>query len=139
MMHQLFNQKTIFLAACSLVFGLPTARATTVAYWNYDSGTAGTPFSAQPVVDASGNANTMFGFDAFFGPSYSSVVANGNGLSQRSDAYHQDGYTAGAPVNSWSPLTWTIELSVRLDTVGGWNTIIGRDGSSGGPKSDFYI
>jgi hypothetical protein len=139
MMYRNSINAPISIVAVSVGLALSSAHAATVAYWTYDSGTAGTPFSATPVVDASGNGNTMFGFNDFYGPSYSADTASGSGLSQRSDAFHQDGYTAGAPVNTWSPLTWTIELAVRLDSVAGWNTIVGRDGSSGGPKADFYI
>lgn len=39
-----------------------------------------------------------------------------------------------------TPLQWTIEVSVKLNNAGGWNTIIGKDGSSAAvPPSDFYI
>ncbi len=138
MSQQKFIQ-TAYMAAV-ITLGALSSNAATVAHWNFDGGTAGTAFSAMPAVDNSGNNNTMFGWDPYWGPSYSAATANGYGLSARHDAFHQDGYTAGAPVNSWSPTTWTIELSVRLDSVGGWNTIIGRDNSSQGePESDFYL
>lgn len=127
------------MSALHLGIGLTASHAATVAYWNFDQGTAGTPFSTTPAVDLSGNNNTMFGYNDFYGPSYSTVTPSGTGLSSRHDANHQDGYTQGGVVNLWSPLTWTIEVSVKLDTQAGWNTIIGRDGSSGGPKSDFYL
>jgi hypothetical protein len=121
-------------------FGLASANAATVAHWNFDQGINGTPFSTLAAEDLSGNGNTMYGFDAYWGPSYSSVTANGSGLSSRHADNHQDGYTFGSPVNAWSPLAWTIEVSVRLDSVAGWKTIIGRDGTThGGVESDFYL
>lgn len=127
------------VAVLNLGIGLPAARAATVAHWNFDQGTAGTPFTGMPALDLSGNNNTMYGYNDYYGPSYSADTASGYGLSSRHDANHQDGYTAGGVVNTWSPLTWTIELSVKLDTLAGWNTLIGRDGSIGGPESDFYL
>ncbi len=127
------------LAAAVLGIGFTSANATTVAHWSFDQGTAGTPFTGMPALDLSGNNNTMYGYNDFYGPSYSTDTASGSGLSSRHDGNHQDGYTAGGVVNTWSPLTWTIEISVKLDTLSGWNTLIGRDGSIGGPESDFYL
>jgi hypothetical protein len=131
------------LALCCAISPLlanSSLTAATVAQWDFEGGgTAGTPFSTTPAVDISGNGNTMYGFSAFYGPSYSSTTADGSLFSSRHDANHQDGYTQGGAVNTWSPLTWTIEVSVKLDTLAGWNTIIGRDGSISGPASDFYL
>lgn len=138
MLNPVLTPKACLAAAVIGVSAL-SASAATVASWNFDSGTAGTAFSATPVVDASGNGNTMFGFDAYWGPSYSATTVTGSGLSSRHDANHQDGYTAGAPVNTWAPLAWTIEVTLKLDSYAGWNSIIGRDGSNSGPESNFYL
>ncbi len=128
------------VAAAWVGLSAPAALAATVAYWNYDQGTNGVPFSSVPVTDLSGNGNTMYGFDSYWGPSYSSDTPTGFGLSQRSADNHQDGYTFGDPVNTWSPTNWTIEVTVKLDEQAGWETVIGRDGTAiGGPKSDFYF
>jgi hypothetical protein len=125
--------------AIALSSGLLAANAATVAHWNFDGGTAGTAFSDLPVVDNSGNGNTMLGFSSQWGPSYSTLVPNGGGLSSGHNG-SQDGYTAGAPVNTWSPTAWTIELSLNLTSLSGWKTIIGRDGSSqADAQSDFYL
>lgn len=140
MFKQGFTRKAFLAALAVAGMGLSASQGATVAHWNFDQGVAGTAFSVQSATDISGNGNTMFGWDPYWGPSYSTDTANSYGLSSRHDANHQDGYTAGAPVNSWSPLTWTIELSVKLDNVAGWNTIIGRDNSSQGEaESDFYL
>ncbi len=111
--------KALLVSALTLSVGLSAAHAInpTVAYWNFDQGTAGTPISTTPVVDLSGNNNTMYGYNDFYGPSYSTVTPSGSGLSSRHDAYHQDGYTASDPVNAWSPTVWTIEVSVGRRSV----------------------
>jgi hypothetical protein len=114
----------------------------TQAYWDCDQGVAGGPISTNPVPDLSGNGNTMFGFDATFGPSYSALGDTPSGLGL-SLAYlvttngGQDGFTAGAPINLWAPLRWTIEVSARLSNTAGYLTIIGKDG--GNVASDFYL
>lgn len=112
----------------------------TVAYWNFDAGAAATTFAANPVRDSSGGDYVINGYDDIVGPSYSADTLTGKGLCARLYA-PQDGYTTDPTFNSWSPKQWTIEVSVRLDSIAGWNTIIGRDGSSfpGVPKSDFYF
>jgi len=112
----------------------------TVAHWNFDSGAAATTFAANPALDLSGHEYVIHGYDDIVGPSYSSDTLSGSGFCARLYA-PQDGYTTDPTLNYWSPKTWTLEVSVRLDSVDGWNTIIGRDGSSfpGVPKSDFYF
>jgi len=63
----------------------------------------------------------------------------GMGLSARFDG-GENGYTADGSVNSWSPTEWTIEMAVKLDHLSGWQTMIGRNGSSQGEASaDFYF
>jgi hypothetical protein len=112
----------------------------TVAYWNFDAGFAATTFATNPALDSSGSDYVIHGFDDIVGPSYSADTLTGKGLCARLYA-PQDGYTTDPTFNYWSPKQWTIEVSVRLDSIDGWNTIIGRDGSSfpGVPKSDFYF
>ncbi len=126
-------------AGCFLALSAASASADTLAHWNFDSGTADATFAAIPVHDVSGNNNNMLGYDDKVGPSYSADTASGSGLSCR--VVKQDGYTLEPAVNNWSPLQWTIEISVKFDDVSGWRTIIGRDGSSraGNAKADFYF
>lgn len=120
--------------------------AATVAYWNFDQGVDGQAFSVNPPVDLSGNGNLMYGYDDYWGPHYSAVTIHPQGLSSRHDG-HNDGYTLTG-INAWQPLTWTIECTVKLDVISGWNTFIGRDGRTGldigsGPDTDdeaaFYF
>lgn len=140
------SKKFLLVGIVALGMSLTAAHAATVAYWDFDSGINGPPsagqaFSDNPVADLSGNGNTMFGYDTTWGPSYSSA---GDSLDNttRSSVHtgSQDGYTAGAPVNAWSPEQWTIEVSVKLNSLGGWRTVIGKDGTAHAqPESDFYL
>ena len=129
--------------AALTLFTASVQAQTTIAQWDFDNGSAGVAFSATPATDSSGNGYTMFGYNETYGPSYGTDTVSGTGLSLRSAA--QDGYTAGATgLNEWRPQQWTIELSVKLDSTAGWNTIIGRDGtpnhpSGAGAESTFYF
>lgn len=125
-----------------------TAFAGTVAYWNFEDGTAGQPFTPAGQANGSGgsadtvNGTMMYGWDNYYGPSFSTNTSGGagNNLSMRNAGNHQDGYTSGSPVNSWAPSVWTIECSVFLLEKSGWETLIGRDGSSQSEwESDFYL
>ncbi len=132
-----------FIAPCAfalLTFTASASAQSTVAHWNFDAGSAATTFAANPAADLSGNDRALHGYDDIVGPSYSGDTLTGSGLCARFYA-PQDGYTTDPVLNAWSPKAWTIEVSVRLDSIDGWNTIIGRDGSSfpGVPKSDFYF
>jgi hypothetical protein len=138
------NKKMLILAAfatAALCCFSGAAIAETMAFWSYDLGTAGTPFSDLPVVDETGNGNTMLGYDSYWGASYSVTTVTGSGLGARHDGNHQDSYVTGSPLNSWSSTAWTIEIACKLDSLANWNTIIGRDGTAftSHPKSDFYF
>ncbi len=140
-MHTSHPIATVGACALALLFAAHSADAqSTLAHWNFDSGKAGLSLSALPAPDQTGNAYLIHGYDSVVGPSYSSDTATGTGLSCRADGA-QDGYTLDSALNAWSPLSWTIEISVRMDAIDGWRTIIGRDGTSfpGALKSDFYF
>lgn len=137
---QKYFRKGAGVIAFCVGLALTFANAGTVAYWNYDQGEAGVPFSQMPVPDLSGNGYTMYGYDPTWGPSYGTDTPDGFGLSQRS--VNQDGYTLDPNLNGWSPLTWTIEIAVKLDDVSGWRTMVGRDGVDqcmGFPEAPFYL
>ena len=132
-----------FVGSCTLALissAVSASAQRTVAHWNFDAGFAATTFATNPALDSSGSDYVIHGFDDIVGPSYSADTLTGKGLCARLYA-PQDGYTTDPTFNYWSPKQWTIEVSVRLDSIDGWNTIIGRDGSSfpGVPKSDFYF
>lgn len=127
------------LAALFLIgaVGLSTINAATVAWWNFDQGTPGASFAGggsggvPAVPDLSGNGHWMYAWDDYWGPEYSlwCETPSGVGLSSRHSG-HDDGYTVTG-INSWTPLRWTIEASVKLGDLSGWKTFIGRDGSTG--------
>ena len=130
--------------ALLLGFVLPpcTAFAKPIAYWNFDEGTAGQLFFANPADDLSGNGYTMYGADQNSGPAYSVTgkTPTGKGLSLDTLSGSRDGFTTHPTLNEWKPVQWTIEATVELDSAKGAITLIGRDGSaSGSPLSDFYL
>ena len=131
------NVVTYTLALSALSAALS---ASTVAEWQFDDGIALNPLSTTPGTDSSGNGYTMSGFNETFGPAYSSVgdTASGSGLSITVDG-GQDGYTTAPAFNNFSTDVFTIEATVRLDALGANRTAIGKDGSSGGAASDFYL
>lgn len=82
----------------------------------------------------------MYGFDSTYGLWFSPETLTGSGWSAYFADNHCDGYTTDTFLNAWSPQEWTIEVSVNLLELSGWETLIGRDGSSQGePNSDFYL
>lgn len=134
----------VIILLCVITVSVPGALyAGTIAHWNFEDGSPGEEFSDQPSGGSVGIANgyIMYGYDATYGPNYSAdgETPTGSGLSAEFNG-SEDGYTTNSTLNNWSPSTWTIEVSVKLDTLSGWNTIIGRDGSTqGDSESDFYL
>ncbi|WP_094760496.1 rhamnogalacturonan lyase family protein, partial [Sedimentisphaera salicampi] len=131
-------------ATASIEVNLDTYLA---AHWNFDGGTPGaamndTGQTGQPSVpDLSGNGYDLYAWNDTYGPAFSQEgqTPSGLGLSCRLSG-GQDAYTTNPGINSWSPEEWTIECAVKLDTLEGWQTFIGRDGSSQGEaESDFYL
>lgn len=127
---------TYFFAILLVALSL-TSYGDTVAYWDFEDGTDGVGFaSTGGSVDTVGGY-TMYGYSDYYGPSFLDI--GGNLVSSNADN-HQDGYTLDSTINSWSSSTWTIECSVYLEDISGWNTIMGRDGSSQSEaESDFYL
>ncbi len=121
--------------------GVVMSEGNTVGYWDFEDGENGLPFYDMPIHGSVDRVNgyVIRGYDSTYGPSYSDITYNGSGLSAYCNGI-QDGYTLDAPLNGWEPERWTIEVSVMLNSLAGWNTIIGRDGSSRSEaESDFYL
>jgi hypothetical protein len=139
--------------AAAILLSLPTSAAT-VLFYNCDEsmtgpGVAGEPVqpgpgAAEGVPDLSGNGYNMWGWCSANGtdnnsPVFSDDVISGRGLSLSMHG-NLDGYTTNATINAWSPVTWTIQCSVKIDNLNGWYTIIGRSGSQTGTgDADFYL
>jgi hypothetical protein len=131
----------LVIAVCFLDLLIPAnLPAVTVLQYDFEDGTPGerinTGTSAAPgVEDLSGNGYDMCGWasgSSNNSPSFSAQgdAVDGRGLSLVFSG-GQDGYTGGGgAINAWSPVTWTIEVSVNLDSLSGWQTMIGRNGTS---------
>ncbi|HOM61215.1 MAG TPA: hypothetical protein PLP49_07250 [Anaerohalosphaeraceae bacterium] len=114
---------------------------TGVVYWDFEDGIEGLPLSSMPKGGSEDTISgiVMHGFDATYGPSFSSNTLTGSGLSIYCNG-GQDGYVTDTALNSWAPQRWTIELSVNLLDISGFKTMIGRDGSSQNEReADFYL
>ena len=132
------NYVMVFLLA--LVMAMP-ASAATILHYDFEDGIAGTPMNDYPVTqlnalvgtaDLSGNGYNMHAWDDYWGPLFSAEgdTPTGTGLSSVHDT-HRDGYTLADGIRAWSPSTWTIELSFKLNDPSGWQTLIGRDDWTG--------
>ncbi|MCS7090305.1 MAG: LamG domain-containing protein [Verrucomicrobiota bacterium] len=145
------------VAVWAAVISIPVAllgRAATVAHWDFDSAVSGSPVplgsmakggtgGVPAIPDLSGGGHTMYAWDDHWGPEWSAWgdTPTGVGYSSLHDG-HDDGYVFSPGLVNWQPLTWTIELSVRLTNLSGWRTMIGRDGSTGVPgevEAGFYF
>jgi hypothetical protein len=125
----------VVMLASSAAFGA------TVLHYDFEDGTPNTPMNPNPgetntgligSVDLSGNGYDMLAWNDYYGPLFSAEgdTPTGMGLSSAHDR-HRDGYCPAAGLVAWSPSTWTIEVSFRLNDLAGWQTLIGKDGWSG--------
>jgi hypothetical protein len=121
------------------------AQTPTSAYWRHEEGAPGAsiPAGANTVLDSSGNGNHMQTFDpSFTSATYSSTVsplALRSGLpNTRSLDFGPGGDDAGLnddnfttsdkPVSSQQFNAMTVEVAFRMDTIGGFQAIMGKDG-----------
>jgi len=127
-----------YLMVCllALVVVMPVSAAT-ILHYDFEDGAPGAVMNDFPVtgqtalvgsVDLSGNSYDMYAWDDWYGPMFSEEgdTPTGIGLSSVHDG-HRDGYTLADGIRAWSPSTWTIELSFKLNAIDGWLTLIGRD------------
>jgi len=97
-------------------------------------------------VDASGNGNHLLTWDntAAAGHVYRPTVAPTSALQSgqpnnwsiqnaggapSSFTWSEQTSPTGIDLQTWAPATWTIEASVMKTVMGGWRTIVGRDGN----------
>ncbi|MCA9237071.1 MAG: LamG domain-containing protein [Planctomycetales bacterium] len=132
------------VAAAVMLGSLSAAVGGTTAYWRHEEGPAGGLIAAGPdtVLDDSGNGNNMRTFDpAFTSASYSSSVSplplrSGlpNTLSLNfgpggDDAgQNDDNYSDGKPINSQLFTAMTVELAFNMNSIGGFQALLGKDG-----------
>lgn len=123
----------------------------TAAFWDFENSTESgdTPYDGQPfnsysaALGTHGSADAvsnlvMYGYNPYSGAYFSSEDVS-SGFALGCDA-HNDGYITDAGFNAFSPYQWTIEATVRLDVLDGWETFIGKNGSfNGNAQADFYF
>lgn len=146
--------KRIGLGALAALVSLAAqaTNAQTVAYWNFEDGVDGQEFTPIGQPNGSGGSTDtvsgilMRGFNEQYGPAWTANTANGSGLAMNLQVGSgnpnttSDGYVTEGALHGWSPTAWTIETHALLRNIGGWNTLIGRDGATnGGAESDFYL
>ena len=144
MTHQKIIQKACLVAG--IAFATISSSAATVAFWDFESGVAGQPFNPAPSGGGAGaldsaNGILMRGWNDFYGPGYTSATSpNGGNIAMNNADNHQDGYVTEGALHNWGATAWTIETHVYLEEIAGWETLIGRDGSSQAEaESDFYL
>jgi hypothetical protein len=139
----MIHKRTYLIAACLALFSI-AAQADPIAYWRHEEGAPGTLIPAGPnsVLDSTGNGNHMQTFNpTFTSASYSSTVSPvplRSGLpNTRSldfgpggdDAgLNDDNFSEGKPINSTLFSEFTLEVAFRMDTVAGYQAIMGKDG-----------
>jgi hypothetical protein len=137
-----------FLAMLFLSADLLAQQLGTVAYWRHEEGTDGglIPAGFDTVIDSSGNFNDMRTFDpTFTSATYTSIVSPlalrsgqpntlaldfGPGGDEDRDrgGFDDDNFTEGKPIQShiWDEMT--VELAFRMNSIGGFQALFGRDG-----------
>jgi hypothetical protein len=146
MAHQKTFRTAALLTALQLGLGLAASHGATIAYWNFEDGVADQPFTPTSIANGTGgsvdtiNGILMRGWNDFYGPGWTAATPNGSSLAMNNADNHQDGYVTEGALHNWGATAWTIETAVYLDEISGWETLIGRDGSSQGEaESDFYL
>ncbi len=123
----------------------------TVAFWDFENSTESgdVPYEGQPFNSSQSAAGThgtadavrglvMHGYNEYSGAYFTSENM-GSGFAMGCDA-HNDGFVTDASFITFAPEQWTIEATVRLDDLGGWETFIGKSGSyNGQATADFYF
>lgn len=134
------------LTALTLGLSITPALAATVEYWDFEDGSAGTPFTASGAENGSGgstgiNDTLLRGYDPSAGPSWTDETnPNGGKLAMSCDGGTQDGYLTDGALHGWTAPNWTLELHVKFESWDANETIVGRDGSSvDAARSDLYL
>lgn len=142
--HQSILSKKVIVAAGTMSALVGASQGAVIEFWDFEDGTAGSAFTPAGTGNGSGgstgvNGTLMRGWDATYGGYFTSTtLPNGGNIS--AEFNNQDGYVTEGALHNWSSPNWTLELSVNFDDLGGWETMVGRDGSTvGSPESDFYF
>ena len=158
---RVFHKAVGFLSLVALLAGVGPVKASTVAYWRFEEGTAGSALPPQPfqVPDSSGNGNTLQAFSTDTAPNYVADTpgnpihpAAGNALSvdfspaPGGTQNTRDLYTGSSTgdVNTHVFNQFTIEMSAKVTDLNGYQTIVGKDGNnfagdSNGANAGLYF
>jgi len=145
----MLSSRQLMLSAALLTAAVaPVAHASTLAYWQFEGGTAGSVMGSQAagaLADSSGNGNVLWTYASYTAPTFSADVpaatvpqtsgADNLSLQFSASAYSnstRDVYPAsGDPINSLGSLSaFTIETSVKFTTLSGNETFLGHDTTS---------
>src|SRR6476620_2775032 len=135
----------LWVAALWVAVGATAAQAATSAYWRHEELPDGSliPPGPDTVLDSSGSGNHMQTFDpSFTSASYSSLVSplplrSGLPNTRSLDfgpggddpGLNDDNFTTAAkPISSQLFNEITVEVAFRMDTIGGFQAIMGKDG-----------
>lgn len=131
----------------------PDTTPATVAYWNFQEGTANSyvPYARTTdnqyegsLIDQSGNAYHLSVWTKnwhWHRPQVPAATTPRTGAANTLSLQNAGGFPAisaiGTGLTSWSPAAWTIEAAIRPDdaTAAGYQTFIGRD-SLGAASAD---
>lgn len=139
------NRRVSWLIHLSVIGLCTTAQADPVAYWRHEEGTADGTIAAGPdtVLDSTGNGNHMQTFNpSFTSATYTSLVSPvplRSGLPNTlsldfgpggdDPGLNDDNFTTAAkPVSGMLFNEITVELAFRMDTVAGFQALLGKDG-----------
>jgi hypothetical protein len=126
------------LCAAAILAQTGLASAATVAYWNFEEGTADTYLIN--ATDVSGNGNTLTPWTSTWDWYRASVAATPTpqtGVANHLSVQNANNYNAmkNTTLRTWNPTAWTIEAAFNTDRINAYETFVGRD-SQGAYASD---
>jgi hypothetical protein len=142
--NALLTKLSVGLMSLGLLSGV--AWAETLAYWRFENGRAAAPISVGSAVvpDDSGRANALDVANADTQPLYTSDVpfatvpqtgarnALGADFRGQNDLFTRDAKLNSVAFGPNGSRAWTVELSLRVQSLGGVSRVFGRDGNTGG-------
>lgn len=138
--------RTVLALSAFLAVTAVSLSASTIAYWRFEEGPAGSPVPASStgndpafadtVIDSSGSGNHLRTWTTDVAPNYISDTPFGavpqtgqtNNLALDFMSTNRDLYTDGKDINSHLFTEWTMEATFRANVVDSYQVIVGKDG-----------